>query len=97
MTDDPDHAVFGHRAGRPGTAAFALEPAMRRIMPDVRRVDERDQDVDVDEKGHGSSSRRVFTISCVTTTPSRTGSRRIPLRFAPLARTLQGVPGKVGD
>lgn len=44
---DRDHAVLGNRAHRPRSLAFGIEPAMRRVMTDMRRGNQGDEDVDV--------------------------------------------------
>lgn len=54
---------------------------MRVIVRHVAGVDQRDQDVDVEEMDHGSSSRRTLTVSSVTgADPGLHDNSGIPLR-----------------
>jgi len=47
MADDPKGAVFGQRAGREARLSLRAKPAVRGIVLDVTRVDQRDEDVDI--------------------------------------------------
>jgi hypothetical protein len=40
---------------------------MCRLVPDMGRIDQGDQNIDVEQKRQGNSSRRALTISGVTT------------------------------
>ena len=54
---------------------------MGRVVPNMARVDQRDEYVDVNKKSHGVSSRSALTISGVTITLGlRTGSSGTPFR-----------------
>ena len=78
-----DHAVLGQRAGGPGFLAPLLEPMVRGVMSDMRRINKGDDDVDVEQECQGDSSRSALTVSSVTTTwPARRGRSCIPLRVA---------------
>src|SRR5258707_10080701 len=56
---------------------------MGRFVSDMGRVDERDENIHIEQVGHGSSSRRLLTMSWVTITPGlRTDSSGTPLRSA---------------
>jgi hypothetical protein len=62
------------------------KPLMSGIMPDMCRVDQGDQHIDVEKEGHGNSSRSALTISGVTMTPaSPTGGRGTAFCSAPTA------------
>ena len=57
MPDDAQYAIFSQRAGGPGLL-MNRKSVMRRIVLNVRRVDQGDQQLDIEQKGHqGSSSR----------------------------------------
>ncbi len=57
------------------------EPSVRCVMAHMRGIDQGDENVDVEQKRHGSSSRNALTISSVTTgLPFCTGRRGTPLR-----------------
>jgi hypothetical protein len=47
--EDPDQGVFRERASRPFVLAVEPEPYVRRFMMDMRRIKQRDQDVDVEK------------------------------------------------
>src|SRR5690606_31850579 len=70
MADDADDAIFSNGAGRPGRTTRLFEPEMRRIMADVSGVDQSYEHIDVEQKGHGNSSRSALTVSSVTTVAS---------------------------
>jgi hypothetical protein len=58
MTDDSDQTVLGQRACGESLPTDPGEPSVGVIVLDVCRVDEGDQDVDVEQKDrHGLSSR----------------------------------------
>lgn len=59
------------------------EPIVGLFMSDVAGVDQCDQDVDIEQKGQGSSSRSRLTISNVTGLASAfAGKRGMPCRLA---------------
>lgn len=59
------------------------------------RINQREQDIDVEPEGHGSSSRNALMISSVTGGPSGLGDRRgTPLRSPPLAPWLAQRPSR---
>src|SRR5271165_7019859 len=59
---DPHKARFGKWASRPMLGSGLLEPALHRAVGYVPLENQRDQNVDVQEKGvHGSSASRAFT------------------------------------
>lgn len=81
MADYADDAVLGHRAGGPGGVANGAEPDTGIIMGGMAEIDQRDQNIDVEQKGHGSASRKALTVSSVTSGASVRGDRRgMPLR-----------------
>ncbi len=43
-----------------------FEPSVRGFMADMRGIDQGDQDIDVQQKGHGASSRSALMIARVT-------------------------------
>lgn len=47
MPDDANNPIFGEGTCRPGCPASSLKPVMRRIMTDMSRIEQGDQDVDV--------------------------------------------------
>jgi hypothetical protein len=58
MANDAQQAVLGERARRPSLLPSRCEPFVREVMLNVRWIDERDQDIDVEkETDHGNSSR----------------------------------------
>jgi len=94
ISDDPQDTVFSQRACGPDLLANGLQPAVRRVVLDVRRIDQRNENIHVEQKpAHNSSSSSCFTSSEVTRgAPGRTGSSRIPLRlFWPEPAGLKAV------
>src|SRR3989338_11218578 len=85
MPNDAHHAILGQRAGGPRLFPMFREPVMRRVVLDMRGVNQRDEHVYVEQESHpGNSSRNWFTSSGVTAAaPARTGSRGTPLRALP--------------
>jgi hypothetical protein len=58
-----------------------IEPTVRGVVSNMSRINQSDQDVDVEQKRHGDSSRMALTVSSVTTAwPASRGSNGIPLR-----------------
>src|SRR5215469_6738327 len=66
MAGDPNDAVLGQRASRPGLPALFNEPAVRGVMPDMGRINEGDEHIDVEQEGQSNSSRSALTVSSVT-------------------------------
>ncbi len=67
VADDPNNSILSDGAGGPGNLSMILKPAMCRLVPDMGRIDQGDQNIDVEQKRQGNSSRRALTISGVTT------------------------------
>ncbi len=83
MTENANHPILNERTTCPSALASGRKPDMRSFMQNVRRVHQRDQNVNVQQKARGqeSSSRNSFTRSVVTgRDPRRTGRRGTPLR-----------------
>jgi len=82
MSDNPEHAVLGQRTGGPCLSAQCREPFMGPVVLNVRRINQGDQDIHIEQKpNQGNSSRSRCTSSEVTGgVPGRTGSRGTPLR-----------------
>ena len=58
ITYDAQETILCERAGCPGLLAARCEPFVCAVMLNVRGIDERDQNIDVEEKPrHGNSSR----------------------------------------
>jgi hypothetical protein len=82
MTDDAQHSVFGQWTGRPELASHLCKPVVGGVMVGMRRIDQRNQHVGIEQKCHqGNSSRSWFTNSGVTGVASgRIGKSGTPLR-----------------
>lgn len=63
LTDNADEAVLGYRAGRPAVNNLGVEPLANAPVIDVIAVEERDQNVDVQQSAcpTASSSRNLST------------------------------------
>lgn len=87
MAGDSKRSVLSRGRGKPIAPAFIGEPPVRPLVVDVRRVDECDEHVDVEQVAtHASSSCRALTSSSVACPASgRTGSKVMPLRWSPAA------------
>ena len=48
MAHDAEDAIFGQRTGGPGLLPLSGEPVVRPVVLDVGRVNEGDQDIDVE-------------------------------------------------
>src|SRR4030067_579457 len=85
MPHDAHHAILGQRAGGPLFLSMRREPLMRRIVLNMRGIDQRDQHIHIGQENHpGNSSRNRFNNSGVTAVaPARTGSKGTPLRALP--------------
>jgi hypothetical protein len=58
MANDAQQAIFGERASRPSLLPARSKPFVRAVVLNVRWIDQRDQDINVEkEAGHGNSSR----------------------------------------
>ena len=58
MPNNSQDAVFCERAGSPCLPPRCREPLVRPIMLDMSRVDQRDQDIDIEQEPcQGNSSR----------------------------------------
>jgi hypothetical protein len=81
VAQDSQNRVLRERTGRKPLAPNGTEPAMCHVVVNVPVIDQSDQHIDVQQKSHGHSSRRRFTISIVTgLPPGRLGSSGTPLR-----------------
>ncbi len=49
MTHYPKHAVFGERTGRPRFSAFGCKPIVRPIMLHVRRVNQSNENIHIQQ------------------------------------------------
>jgi len=78
-----DSPIFSDWTRCPGFLPLDRKPVVRDIVLRVRRVNQRDQDVHIKEKGRqGSSSRNRLTSSKVAGFAfGCTGSRGMPLRY----------------
>jgi hypothetical protein len=86
VADDADDTIFGQRAGRPRRRPSGTKLSAGDVMPDFNRVNQGDQHIDVEKKGHASSSRSALMISDVTITSAlRIGRRGTPFRSAEAA------------
>jgi hypothetical protein len=88
MSHNPQHTIFREGAGRPGCFAGLGKPFMRLIMLNMRRVDQCDQHIYIQQKPrHSNSSRSCWTRADVTRGDSgRTGSNGTPFRvFRPVS------------
>jgi hypothetical protein len=89
LAEDAQASVFRDGARRPSVLPVVLEPEMRGRVKLVCGIDERNQDVDVQQSRllshYSSSSRSLLTSSPVTTGPwGRRGSTGMPLRYSSL-------------
>jgi hypothetical protein len=83
VTDNADDPILRERARRPRLGPCLAKPPVGRVVPNMGRVNQGNQHIDVDKKSHDNSSRNSLTISVVTITP---GSRRgTPFRSAAIA------------
>jgi len=58
MANDAQQAIFRERASRPSLLPARSKPFVRAVVLNVRWIDQRDQDINVEkEAGHGNSSR----------------------------------------
>lgn len=58
MADNAQHPVFRERTSGPGLLTLRSKPFVRRVVSNVSRIDQGNQDIDIQqEPGHGSSSR----------------------------------------
>ncbi len=97
IAHDPQHTILSDRAGRPVHAALLGEPPMHLGMADMGRIDQCDQDIHVQQKSHGVSSRSVLTISSVTTALSLLISRSGTVALVLCHGAPEALPGQVGD
>src|SRR3989338_10734899 len=100
MPHDAHHAILCQRAGGPRLFPMLREPVVRRIVLNMRGVNQRNQHVYIKQKSHpGNSSRSWFTNSGVTAAaPARTGNKGTPLRalaFCALGRSAFRVSSEI--
>ena len=97
MANDSQNAIFRQRARRPCSMTLFGKPRMSAVMLHVSRIDQRDQDVHVQQKpGQSSSSRRLCTSSDVTRgAPLRTFSSGTP--FLVLAEDSTGNSARLAS
>ena len=79
---DSQDTVFRERAGSPGFPPRDRKPLVGPVVLNMSRVDQRDEDIDIDQEPfQRSSSRNWCTSSDVTLlVPGRTGKRGTPFR-----------------
>jgi len=81
VSHDAHHGILGRWTGCPRGVGQAREPSMRRLMKNMRRIDQADQHIDVEQPVRPGSSRSALTISGVTIAFGfRTGSNGMLLR-----------------
>src|SRR3546814_2468056 len=80
MADDANNPVLRDRTAGPVLADFLLEPEMCGIVTDMSGNDKRDQNIHVEQEGHGASSRSALTTPRVTSASLRGVRRGTPLR-----------------
>src|SRR5665811_1027566 len=84
MTHNSHNSVFGYRDRNPVLHTVGEKPLVGPLMMDVRRIDQRNECVDIEKAGrHDNSSRNRLTSSNVAPLASGLrGSNKIPLRTA---------------
>jgi len=81
LCEDTDSPVLGDWASSPTKSAMSLKPRVSHVVVDVCRIEQSDQDVNVEQSSHSQtlSSKSSSTILTVTVVPPA-GSSSKPLR-----------------
>ena len=93
LTDDPHEAVFRDRSRRPPRCDFAVEPVTGTTMIDVIAVEQRQKDIDVEQRPlHSASSSLSRSISALEMAAPRRGRGLKPCRSVPASASWRSCP-----
>jgi len=96
MRQDPDESVFRDGASGPGLAARVCEPSMRRVMIQVRCVEQGNQHVDVEQVGQGLFPQLVHEVD-IYPCPRSSGKHKRAIALLSLGGGFRGLQYQLRD